>query len=128
MSKTTPWNKIKAEYLKGSSPKELAQKYSLKPKAISNKATIEKWAGQRKQIKANISKNIEEEINDGAKEAINLLRQVINSLDEETKDRISAAKGLLDVSGLKTQKHEVENKGINIVVLDDKHKQMLEDL
>ena len=128
MAKTTPWNKIKAEYLKGSSPKELAEKYSLKPKAISNKATIEKWAGQRKQIKANISKNIEEEINDGAKEAINFLRQVINSLDEETKDRISAAKGLLDVSGLKTQKHEVENKGINIVVLDDKHKQMLEDL
>ena len=75
MSKTTPWNKIKAEYLKGSSPKELAQKYSLKPKAISNKATIEKWAGQRKQIKANVSKNIEEEINDGAKEAINLLKQ-----------------------------------------------------
>ena len=128
MAKTTPWNKIKAEYLKGSSPKELAQKYSLKPKAISNKATIEKWAGQRKQIKANVSKNIEEEINDGAKEAINLLRQVVNSLDEETKDRISAAKGLLDVSGLKTQKHEVESKGINIVVLDDKHKQMLEDL
>ena len=37
-------------------------------------------------------------------------------------------KAILDISGLKTQKHEVENKGINIVVADKEHKKMLEDL
>lgn len=128
MAKTTPWNKIKAEYLKGSSPKELAQKYKLKPKAISNKATIEKWANEKKQIKANISKNVEKDIENGAKEAICFLREVVNCTDEETKDRISAAKGLLDVSGYKSQKHQLENTGISIQVIDEKHKKMLEDL
>ena len=30
MAKTTPWNKIKADYLNGVTPKELAEKYGLK--------------------------------------------------------------------------------------------------
>lgn len=48
--KTTPWTKIKAEYLSGVAPKELADKYGLKSKQISDKANKDKWVVEKAEI------------------------------------------------------------------------------
>ena len=48
--------------------------------------------------------------------------------ESSNKDKLTAAKIVIDVSGLKIVKQEVTQKGINIVVADKEHKKMLEDL
>ena len=47
MAKTTPWNKIKKEYLDGVTPKELAIKYKIKARSISDKAYEEDWKEEK---------------------------------------------------------------------------------
>ena len=107
MAKTTPWTKIKAEYLQNVPPRELAKKYNLKTKTISDKATKEKWTLEKTQIFVNVRENVEQSIKDGAQESILYLREVVNNPDEETKDRIAAAKGLLSVSGLEKSEKKI---------------------
>ena len=108
--KATPWNKIKADYLTGITPQELGEKYSIKPKTISDKAHVEGWTDEKTKISENLRMSVEEEIKNGSTEAVAYLRSVVNNADEETKDRISAAKGILEVSGLKSSKQEITGK------------------
>ncbi len=108
--KATPWNKIKADYLTGITPKELGEKYNMKPKAISDKANEEGWVKQKSKIAEKVRISVEEEIKNGSTEAVAYLRSVINDSNEETKDRISAAKGILEVSGLKSSKQEINGR------------------
>jgi len=128
MAKCTPWNKIKKEYLEGVTPKELALKYKIKAKSISDKATKEKWTIEKSQICANLLQNTEDRIKGLTNKAFNALEQVLDDENAEYKDKVAAAKAIIDVSGLKKDKHEVENKTPLIVVEDDKHRQMLENL
>lgn len=128
MAKTTHWNKIKAEYLQGATPKELAQKYGLKTKTISDKATKEKWTAEKSQICVNIREKTEDKIERITNIALRRLEDVLTGEYVRTNDLVSAIGKALDISGLKSQKHEVENKGINIVVADKEHQKMLEDL
>ena len=124
MAKTTPWNKIKKDYLNGITPKELASKYKITAKSIHEKASKENWVDER----ASICKNLQESVQELTNLALDTLCEVIKADDSKYQDKVSASKAILDISGLKTQKHEVENKGINIVVADKEHKKMLEDL
>ena len=110
MAKETPWLEIKADYLKQIPPRELAKKYKVKAKAISDKANEEGWKEEKSKISENVRINVEEEITEGTNEAVRYLREVINNEEETTKDRIAAAKGLLDVSGLKSSKQEITGK------------------
>lgn len=128
MALTTPWNKIKKEYLEGVTPKELAIKYKIKAKSISNKANKEKWAIEKQKISENLSKNTEDRIKCLTNKAFDALEQVLDDENAEYKDKVSAAKAIIDVSGLKKDKLEVENKTPLIIVEDEKHKQMLENL
>lgn len=107
MKKITPWTKIKAEYLQGCTPKELALKYKIKAKSISDKATKEKWTLEKSQICVNLLQNTEDRIKDLAQKALNTLEDVILNPDATDKDKVSAAKAILDVSGLKKDKHEM---------------------
>jgi uncharacterized protein YjcR len=52
--KPTPWLEIKTEYLKGCSPKELAEKYSVTSKAIREKASKENWVDEKTTIFNNL--------------------------------------------------------------------------
>lgn len=104
---TTHWTKIKAEYLQNVPPRELAKKYKIKAKAISDRADHEGWRKEKSQISENVRKNVEEDIKDGATEAILYLREVVNNPDEKTVDRIAAAKGLLSVSGLEKSEKKI---------------------
>jgi uncharacterized protein YjcR len=128
MAKTTPWNKIKADYLNGVTPKELASKYKVTAKQIHEKASKENWTAEKARICKNLQENVQERIKALTNLALDTLCEVIKADDSKYQDKVSASKAILDISGLKTQKHEVENKGINIVVADKEHKKMLEDL
>lgn len=107
MAKNTPWTKIKADYLSGITPRELAQKYKIKAKAISDKANKEQWVSEKSEICEKVRKTVEDNIKDGATEAIEYLREVVNNKEEKTVDRIAAAKGLLSVSGLEKSEKKI---------------------
>lgn len=129
MKHTTPWNKIKAEYLQGVTPKELATKYHLKAKQISDKANEEKWVAEKAKISENLRSDVQNRIKEMTNVALEALCDVINDPECKNTDKVSAARAILDVSGLKSLKQEVSGvKGINIVVADEHHKEMLEEL
>lgn len=109
--KTTPWIKIKAEYLQGATPKELADKYNLTAKQVTNKANRDKWVTEKEIIQDKTRESIENKIQTYSNEAIEVLREVMNGYETENKDKVSAAKAILDISGLKRSKQETEIKG-----------------
>lgn len=115
--KTTPWNKIKAEYLQGVTPKELAQKYHLKAKQISDKANEEKWVAEKAKISENLRIDVQERIKDLTNQALDALCNVINDPECKNTDKVSAAKAILDVSGLKSIKQDVTGiDGVSVVI------------
>lgn len=115
--KTTPWNKIKAEYLQGVTPKELAQKYHLKAKQISDKANEEKWVAEKAKISENLRINVQERIKDLTNQALEALCNVINDPECKNADKVSAARAILDVSGLKSLKQDITGiDGVSVVI------------
>jgi uncharacterized protein YjcR len=117
MAKTTAWNKIKADYLNGVTPKELASKYKITAKQIHEKASKEHWVDE----KASICKNLQEDVQERIKELTNLaletLCEVIKADDSKYQDKVSASKAILDVSGLKSLKQEVTGvSGMNVII------------
>lgn len=107
MAKTTPWTKIKAEYLQGVTPQMLAKKYKLTAKQVSNKAYAENWADENKKIQENLRQNVQDKIQALSNNALEVLSEVMNDPETENKDKVSAARAILDVSGLKSVKQEV---------------------
>ncbi len=105
--KTTPWVKIKAEYLQGVTPKELAVKYKIKAKAISDKANEEKWVAEKAKISENVRKDVQEKIKEYANTALEALMKIINDEESKNSDIVQASKAILDVSGLKSMKQEI---------------------
>ena len=115
--KTTPWNKIKAEYLQGVTPKELAQKYHLKAKQISDKANEEKWVAEKAKISENLRIDVQERIKDLTNQALEALCDVINDPECKNADKVSAARAILDVSGLKSLKQDITGiDGVSVVI------------
>lgn len=111
MAKTTPWLEIKTAYLKGVTPKELALKYKIKAKAISDKANEEKWVAEKSKISENVRKKTEDKIEQLTNLALNTLQDVILDDTSRNSDRVSAAKAILDISGLKSSKQETTISG-----------------
>lgn len=56
-----PWAAIKREYLEGSGPSLLAEKYGMDVEQIYNKIKRDKWAASKNQLKTEIEKTIREE-------------------------------------------------------------------
>lgn len=110
MAKATPWIKIKAEYLQGITPKELAEKYNLTAKQISDKANEDKWVGEKAEISENIRNDVEARIKKLTNEALMALEKVIKNTKAKDADKISASKAILDISGLKISKRELTGK------------------
>lgn len=108
--KTTPWNKIKAEYLQGVTPKELAVKYNLTAKSITNKASADKWVNDKKIISENLRQNTQDKIQKYTDEIIDNFFMIAMNNDEKTCDRINAGKVILELSGLKNIKPEEKSE------------------
>ena len=118
MVKTTPWNEIKAEYLQGVTPKELAAKYGLTPKNISDKANKEKWVQEKAKISEKVREVTQERIQELTNLALDTLCEVVNDKKCEKSTKVQAAKALLDISGLKNSKQVIEGieSGVNVII------------
>ena len=117
MAKTTPWNKIKKEYLDGVAPKELAVKYKIKARSISDKAYEEDWKEEKTRISENVRDDVQSRIKELTNLALDTLKNVINDPEAKHTDKVSASKALLDVSGLKAQKIEASGiQGTNVII------------
>ncbi len=117
MAKITPWNKIKADYLNGVTPKELASKYKVTAKQIHEKASKENWTTEKARICKNLQENVQERIKALTNLALDTLCEVIKADDSKYQDKVSASKAILDVSGLKSLKQEIEGiGGMNVII------------
>ena len=117
VKKSTPWNKIKAEYLEGVTPKDLAAKYKITAKSIHEKASKEGWVNERASIVKNLQEDIQERIKQMTNVALEALYEVINDPYCKNTDKVSAARAILDVSGLKSIKQEVSGvEGVSVVI------------
>ena len=117
MAKATAWNKIKADYLNGVTPKELAEKYKIPAKSIHEKASKENWVEEKASISKNLQEDVQEKIKTLTNLALDTLCKVINDPESDNKDKVSASKAILDVSGLKSLKQEVSGvSGVSVIV------------
>nr|DAH96309.1 MAG TPA: Protein of unknown function (DUF1804) [Caudoviricetes sp.] len=114
---TTPWHKIKAEYLQGVTPRELAKKYNLKPRQISDKANRNGWLIEKSRICEKTSENVQERIQGLTNLALDTLVEVINDNETEKNVKVSACKAILDISGLKSLKQDITGiEGVSVVI------------
>lgn len=104
----TPWTKIKAEYLQGVTPKELAEKYKIEVKAIHEKSSKEKWTKEKSSISKNLQVSIQDRIEKLTNLALDAVESVLKDNESSNNDKIQASKVIVDISGLKTAKKEVE--------------------
>ena len=117
MAKTTPWNEIKADYLNGVTPKELAEKYELPVEKIYYKIDNDSWAKEKTKINENVRSDVQNRIKELTDLALETLCSVINDHESDNKDKVSASKAILDVSGLKSLKQEVSGiSGVSVVI------------
>lgn len=117
MAKTTPWNKIKKEYLEAVTPKELAIKYKVSDKTIREKASKEGWVKEKAMICNNLQQNVQERIEGLTNLALDTLVDVINDPETEKNVKVQASKALLDISGLKSSKQEISGvSGANVII------------
>lgn len=110
VTKTTPWLKIKAEYLQGITPKELAKKYNIKAKAISDKANELKWVAEKSKISENIRKNTEDIVKEITELALKRLQDILNNDEIPAIVTVQAIGKAIDISGLKNSKQEITGK------------------
>jgi CRISPR/Cas system CMR subunit Cmr6 (Cas7 group RAMP superfamily) len=118
MAKGVPWNKIKVDYLNGITPKELAEKYKLTAKQIHDKANRDSWVKEKTSIAEKTRENVQERIKELTNLALETLCEVINDPETSSRDKVSASKAILDVSGLKTLKQEVSGVGGYSVIIN----------
>jgi uncharacterized protein YjcR len=117
MAKTTPWNKIKVDYLNGVTPKELAEKYKIDINKLYYKIDNDSWAKEKTKINENIRNDVQERIKELTDLALETLCEVIKAGDSKYQDKVSASKAILDVSGLKSLKQEVTGvNGMNVII------------
>lgn len=115
--KDIPWTEIKAEYLNGVTPKELAIKYNFDKKELYKKVQNEKWAQELKKIKVNVGNSIQDRIKSLTDLALEKLQGVLSDEKASNSDKISAAKVIVDISGLK--KSELNTNGLtatNVII------------
>ena len=103
---TTPWNKIKAEYLQGVAPKELAAKYKINASAIHTKFNKDGTTRKLRELTSNLQDEIREKIEKASSKVIDRLFKIVEADDATNSDVVAAARAILDVSGLKSQKVE----------------------
>ena len=103
---TTPWNKIKAEYLQGVAPKELAAKYNINASAIHTKFNKDGTSRKLRELTSNLSDEIRDKIDKATTIAIRRLTEMLESAETKDADLVAATRAILDVSGLKSQKLE----------------------
>lgn len=110
MAKETPWLEIKTAFLKGVTAKELAVKYKIKARSITDKAYEERWNDEKTIIFENIRDRVTERVERVTDLALIRLEGVLLDEDIKTSDLVQAIGKAFDISGLKSSKQELTGK------------------
>lgn len=110
MAKETPWLEIKTAFLKGVTAKELAVKYKIKARSITDKAYEERWNDEKTIISENIRDRVTERVERVTDLALIRLEGVLLDEDIKTSDLVQAIGKAFDISGLKSSKQELTGK------------------
>lgn len=110
MAKETPWLEIKTAFLKGVTAKELAVKYKIKARSITDKAYEERWNDEKTIISENIRDKVTKRVDHITDLALQRLEGVLLDEDIKTSDLVQAIGKAFDISGLKSSKQELTGK------------------
>lgn len=110
MAKETPWLEIKTAFLKGVTAKELAVKYKIKARSITDKAYEERWNDEKTIIYENIRDKVTKRVDHITDLALQRLEGVLLDEDIKTSDLVQAIGKAFDISGLKSSKQELTGK------------------
>ena len=110
MAKETPWLEIKAAFLKGVTAKELAVKYKIKARSITDKAYEERWNDEKTIISENIRDRVTKRVDRITDLAMQRLEDVLLDENIKTSDLVNAIGKAFDISGLKSSKQELTGK------------------
>lgn len=103
----TPWNKIKAEWLKGgTSYRKLGEKYKISAGVIRNRASKEGWGKERLQINDKVMTELRgrvaqarvnhlEKIIEAQEDVLDALRQLAAELKQEPKNLLMDKQGTI---------------------------------
>lgn len=106
----TAWTKVKKEYLEGVTPKELAKKYKIQINELYKQIENGKWAAELREIKGNLGNLVQQRIQALTNKSLDALESIIDGGCAKDSDVVSAAKAILDISGLKSSKQEITGK------------------
>lgn len=101
------WAKVKKDYLEGVTHKELCKKYKIDIDRLYKKIENEKWAAERREIQGNIGNIVKDRVQALTNKALDTLETIIEDDSAKDCDRVSAARAVLDISGLKSSKQEI---------------------
>lgn len=107
-SKTTPWNKIKVEYLEGATPKELGLKYQIKPKVISDRFSGMGVVEEKRIISKEIQENVKVTLEGISTLSIKRLKELLNRDDIKPNELIAAIRLGFDITLLNKNKADDE--------------------
>lgn len=110
MAKETPWLEIKTAFLKGVTAKELAVKYKIKARSITDKAYEERWNDEKTIISENIRDRVTKRVDHITDVALQRLEGVLLDEDIKTSDLVQAIGKAFDISGLKSSKQKLTGK------------------
>jgi hypothetical protein len=106
MDKAIPWTKVTADYLQGIQPKELSKKYDIPVAVIHRKLSANGTTQKLREVKSSLQDEIRSKIEKASSKVIDRLFKIVESDDATNSDVVAAARAILDVSGLKSQKLE----------------------
>ena len=106
MDKPIPWTKLTADYMSGIQPKELSKKYDVPVAVIHRKLSANGTTRKLREVKSGLQDEIREKIEKASSKVIDRLFKIVEADDATNSDIVAAARAILDVSGLKSQKVE----------------------
>lgn len=101
--KPVPWAKIKAEYLQGATPKQLAETYGVTSKQVRDKAYKESWGRQKAIIDDKTTTKIIEKVTLDTNELLNAYKRIAleeYGSQENAATRLKALDSLAKIAGL----------------------------
>lgn len=108
-NKTTPWNKIKTEYLEGATPKELGLKYRIKPKAISDRFSGMGIVEEKRIISKEIKTSVEDELKEISSLCTKWLKDLLRDKKLKPNEKIAAIKVGLELTILNKNKENQDS-------------------
>ena len=110
------WNRIKALYLKGVKPKEIAEKFGITAKQVSEKAKRDDWKRKKDKISNKIEATMEDELKEISELCTKGLKELLKD-NLKPSEKIQAIRLGYDITLLNRVKQDkqAENKEDNFI-------------